>query len=60
MVSNECDSLELTVAETEVAWFLLKGRSTSGIAALRNTREGTINAQFTAIIARPESAAKHN
>ena len=41
--------LDLTPAETEVAWFLLKGLSQSEIAELRNTREGTVKAQCTAI-----------
>lgn len=43
------DRLSLTPAETEVAWFLLKGMSQSEIAGLRNTREGTVKAQCTAI-----------
>ncbi len=39
----------LSPAETEVAWFLLKGMSLSEIAALRGTREGTVRAQSTAL-----------
>lgn len=41
--------LGLTPAETEVAWFLLKGMSLGEIAALRQTAEGTVKAQCTAI-----------
>ncbi len=41
--------LGLTPAETEVAWYILKGMSISEIAELRNTREGTVKTQGTAI-----------
>lgn len=41
--------LGLTPAETEVAWYILKGMSISEIAQLRNTREGTVKTQGTAI-----------
>lgn len=49
VVQEYFDRLGLTPAETEVAWFLLKGMSLSEIAALRNTRDGTVKAQCTAI-----------
>lgn len=41
--------LDLTSAETEVAWFVLKGLSLAEIADLRQTRIGTVKAQCTAI-----------
>ncbi len=41
--------LGLTPAETDVAWYILKGMSISEIAGLRNTREGTVKTQGTAI-----------
>lgn len=41
--------LALTNAETEVAWFVLKGMSLAEIATLRQTRIGTVKAQCTAI-----------
>jgi len=41
--------LDLTPAETDVAWFILKGMSISDIAQMRDTRVGTIKAQSTAI-----------
>lgn len=41
--------LGLTPAETEVAWLILKGMSISEIAELRQTREGTVKTQGTAI-----------
>lgn len=40
---------ELTPAERDVALFSIKGMSTSEIAALRNTSEGTVKAQTNAI-----------
>lgn len=49
VVQDYLDRLELTPAESEVAWFLLKGMSLTEIAELRNTREGTVKAQCTAI-----------
>ncbi|RED14120.1 helix-turn-helix transcriptional regulator [Pontivivens insulae] len=39
----------LTKAETDVAWFALKGVPIAQIAALRNTSEGTVKAQSNAI-----------
>ncbi|RMD62813.1 MAG: LuxR family transcriptional regulator [Alphaproteobacteria bacterium] len=39
----------LTPSERDVAFFMLKGLSNTEIAALRNTSEGTIKAQTTAI-----------
>jgi DNA-binding CsgD family transcriptional regulator len=42
-------NLALTPAETEVAWFLLKGMSLTEIAQLRDTAAGTVKAQCTAI-----------
>jgi len=49
VVQDYFGNLDLTPAETEVAWFLLKGMSASEIAGLRDTREGTVKAQCTAI-----------
>jgi DNA-binding CsgD family transcriptional regulator len=40
---------ELTPAERDVALFAIKGMSTTEIAALRNTSEGTVKAQTAAI-----------
>jgi DNA-binding CsgD family transcriptional regulator len=48
-VDEYFQTLDLTAAETEVAWFLLKGQSIAEIGQLRNTREGTVKAQCTAI-----------
>ena len=39
----------LTPAERDVAWFAVKGMTTSEIASLRNTSEGTVKAQSNAI-----------
>ena len=49
VVQEYFDTLNLTAAENEVAWFILKGMSISEIANLRGTREGTIKVQGTAI-----------
>ncbi|MEP5759439.1 MAG: helix-turn-helix transcriptional regulator [Litoreibacter sp.] len=49
VVSRYFSDLSLTNAETEVAWFVLKGMSQSEIADLRKTQIGTVKAQCTAI-----------
>lgn len=49
VVDRYFGNLELTNAETEVAWFILKGMSLAEIADLRQTRIGTVKAQCTAI-----------
>ncbi|SFR59324.1 helix-turn-helix transcriptional regulator [Litoreibacter janthinus] len=49
VVEDYFAKLGLTNAETEVAWFVLKGMSLSEIADLRQTRVGTVKAQCTAI-----------
>ena len=48
-VAHRFTAMELSPAETEVAWFLLKGMSLVEIAELRGTREGTVRAQSTAL-----------
>ncbi len=48
-VARRFAAMGLSPAETEVAWFLLKGMSLGEIAALRGTREGTVRAQSTAL-----------
>ncbi len=48
-VKTRFRQMGLSPAETEVAWFLLKGMSLTEIAALRGTREGTVRAQSTAL-----------
>lgn len=49
VVDRYFSNLNLTSAETEVAWFVLKGMSLAEIASLRQTRIGTVKAQCTAI-----------
>ena len=49
VVKEYFTKLDLTPAETEVAWYILKGMSISEIAELRQTREGTVKTQGTAI-----------
>ena len=48
-VTQHFRALSLTPAETEVAWFILKGMPLAEIARLRNTSESTVRAQSTAI-----------
>ena len=48
-VSMRLQNMGLSPAETEVAWFLLKGMSLVEIASLRGTREGTVRAQSTTL-----------
>lgn len=43
------DALDLTAAEREVAWYVVKGFGQSEIARLRGTAEGTVRVQSTAI-----------
>ena len=43
------DRLAFTQAEKDVAWLLLKGMNTNEIAALRETKAGTVKAQCTAL-----------
>ncbi|MEX0286813.1 MAG: helix-turn-helix transcriptional regulator [Paracoccaceae bacterium] len=49
VVETHFSDLGLTPAETEIAWFLLKGLSISEIADIRERSEGTVKAQCTAI-----------
>lgn len=58
VVQDFFQSLDLTPAETEVAWFLLKGMSLTEIAALRDTREGTVKAQCNAIYRKADVTGK--
>lgn len=49
LVSDRFDEWGLTPAERDVALFSIKGISTTQIAALRKTSEGTVKAQTNAI-----------
>jgi len=49
VVDRHFSELGLTSAETDIAWFGLKGMSLAEIATLRQTRIGTVKAQCTAI-----------
>lgn len=48
-VQDNLRQIGLTPAETEVAWFILKGLPQAEIARLRGTSESTIRVQSTAI-----------
>ena len=49
LVVDQFEAWGLTPSEKEVALFMLKGFANSEIAKLRNTSEGTIKAQATAV-----------
>ena len=49
LLAERFDEWGLTPAERDVALFAIKGLSTSEIAGLRGTSEGTIKAQTNAI-----------
>lgn len=49
---------DLTPAETEVAWLLLKGMSIAEIAELRDTRLGTVKAQCSSIYRKSGASGK--
>jgi len=49
VVETQFQEWGLTAAEHDVAWFSIKGFSSSEIAAFRGTSEGTIKAQSNAI-----------
>lgn len=49
IVLDHFDAWALTPSERDVAFFMLKGLSNQEIAALRQTSEGTIKAQATAV-----------
>ena len=49
VVENQFQDWGLTSAERDVAWFSIKGFSSSEIASFRGTSEGTIKAQSNAI-----------
>ncbi len=48
-VATYFNEMNFTLAEEEIAWFLLKGMSPGEIATMRGTSESTVRAQSTAI-----------
>jgi DNA-binding NarL/FixJ family response regulator len=56
MVHRRFEAWQFTPAERDVALFLIKGLSTSEIAQLRGTSEGTVKAQSNAIYRKSEVA----
>jgi len=49
VIEEKFSEWKLTLAEKDVALFLIKGLSTQEISGLRNTSEGTVKAQTNAI-----------
>jgi len=58
VVNEYFDALDLTSAEREVAWYIVKGFSQSEIARLRSTADGTVRVQSTAIYCKAGVAGK--
>ncbi|MGD9863376.1 MAG: helix-turn-helix transcriptional regulator [Pseudodonghicola sp.] len=58
VVTQYFQRFDLTPAETEVAWLLLKGLSIGEIAALRDTRLGTVKAQCSSIYRKSGASGK--
>ena len=58
VVTQYFQRFDLTPAETEVAWLLLKGLSIGEIAALRDTRLGTVKAQCSSIYRKSGTSGK--
>ena len=58
MVSSRFDEWDLTPAQRDVALFLIKGLSTSEMAKVRGTSDGTIKAQTNAIYRKAEVTSR--
>ena len=57
-IDRQLDQWQLSVAEKEVAFLLLKGLSLKDIAALRGTAEKTVRAQSAAVYAKSGLAGR--
>lgn len=58
VVAQEFTRYDLSPAETEVAWLLLKGMSIGEIAELRQTQLGTVKAQCSSIYRKSGATGK--
>lgn len=58
VVQEQFDDWGLTPSERDVAMFMLKGLSNQEIAAIRETSEGTIKAQSTAVFRKSGSTGR--
>ncbi len=58
VVDDYFAGLDLTSAERDVAWYMVKGFSQAEIARLRGTAVGTVRAQSTAVYRKAEVSGK--
>ena len=59
LINSQIDLLELTKAERDVAWLIIKGTSYKKIAELRGVSERTINQQVGSIFKKSNVANRH-
>jgi DNA-binding CsgD family transcriptional regulator len=59
IIDNQFSVWKLTKAETDVAWFVIKGISFPKIAELRNVSEKTIHQQMSSVYKKSDSKNRH-
>jgi DNA-binding CsgD family transcriptional regulator len=59
VIDNQFVAWKLTKAETDVAWFVIKGISFSKIAELRNVSEKTIHQQISSVYKKSDTKNRH-
>jgi len=59
VIDNQFVVWKLTKAETDVAWFVIKGISFSKIAELRNVSEKTIHQQISSVYKKSDTKNRH-
>lgn len=59
LINSQIDLLNLTNAEREIAWLLIKGISYKKIAELRSVSERTVNQQVGSIFKKSKVANRH-
>ena len=59
LINSQIDLLDLTKAERDVAWLIIKGTSYKKIAELRGVSERTVNQQVGSIFKKSNVANRH-
>jgi DNA-binding CsgD family transcriptional regulator len=59
IIDNQFSVWKLTKAETDIAWFVIKGISFPKIAELRNVSENTIHQQISSVYKKSDSKNRH-
>ena len=59
IIDNQFSVWKLTKAETDVAWFVIKGISFPKIAELRNVSEKTIHQQMSSVYKKSDTKNRH-